>query len=152
VGGTGTRTAGRADRPARRRNHPLGATFSYCNSGFSLAGRVIEVLTGKTWDAVLRERLIEPLGLTHTSTLPEEAILHRVAVGHIQPDPDEAHRPVTTWMIPRSAGPAGLINATAKDVTTFARLHLCDGAAADGSVLLSAASTAEMRAVRSGDR
>jgi CubicO group peptidase (beta-lactamase class C family) len=132
-----------ADAP---QNHPLGATFSYCNSGFSLAGRVIEVLTGKTWDAVLRERVIEPLGLAHTSTLPEEAILHRVAVGHIQPDPDEAYRPVTTWMIPRSAGPAGLINSTAKDVTTFARLHLRDGAAADGNVLLSAASTAEMQA------
>ena len=32
-------------------NHPLGATWSYCNSGFSLLGRVIEKLTGKTWDA-----------------------------------------------------------------------------------------------------
>ena len=28
-------------------NHPLGATWSYCNSGFSLAGRVIEKLTGR---------------------------------------------------------------------------------------------------------
>ena len=32
-------------------NHPLGATWSYCNSGFSVLGRVIEKLTGKTWDA-----------------------------------------------------------------------------------------------------
>ncbi len=64
-------------------NHPLGATFSYCNSGFILAGRIVEVLTGKTWDAALRERIIEPLGLTATVTLPEEALLHRAAVGHI---------------------------------------------------------------------
>ena len=127
-------------------NHPLGATFSYCNSGFSLAGRVIEVLTGKTWDAVLRERLIEPLGLTHTSTLPEEAILHRAAVGHISPDPEQEPAPVTTWMIPRSAGPAGLINATARDVTAFARLHLRGGVAPDGSAVLSPGSTADMQA------
>ena len=39
-------------------NHPLGATWSYCNSGFSLAGRVIEKLTGRTWDAAMRERLV----------------------------------------------------------------------------------------------
>ena len=131
-----------ADAP---QNHPLGATFSYCNSGFSLAGRVIEVLTGTTWDAALRERIVEPLGLTHTSTLPEEAILHRVAVGHIAPDPAQESQPVTTWMIPRSAGPAGLINATARDVTSFARMHLRDGLAADGTVLLSAGSASAMR-------
>jgi len=127
-------------------NHPLGATFSYCNSGFSLAGRVVEVLTGTTWDAALRERVITPLALPHTSTLPEEAILHRVAVGHIQPDPEQESHPAPTWMLPRSLGPAGLINATARDVTAFARMHLRGGLAPDGSVLLSAASTAEMQA------
>ena len=67
--------------------HPLGATMSYCNTGFSVLGRVIEVVTGKVWDAVMRERLFEPLGLEHTSTLPEEAIMHRAAVGHIKPSP-----------------------------------------------------------------
>lgn len=131
-----------ADAP---QNHPLGATFSYCNSGFSLAGRVIEVLTEKTWDAVLRERVIEPLGLTHTSTLPEEAILHRVAVGHISSGPEQEPTPAPVWMLPRSVGPAGLINATARDVTAFARLHLRDGAGPDGTPVLSAASTAAMQ-------
>ncbi len=41
-------------------NHPLGATWSYCNSGYSVLGRVIEKLTGKTWDAALKEMLFEP--------------------------------------------------------------------------------------------
>ena len=31
-------------------NHPLGATWSYCNSGYSLLGRLIEKVTGMTWD------------------------------------------------------------------------------------------------------
>lgn len=126
-------------------NHPLGATFSYCNSGFVLAGRVIEVLTGKTWDAVLRERMIEPLSLARTSTLPEEAILQRAAVGHITPDPEQPSHPVTTWLMPRSLGPAGLINATAAETTEFAALHLRDGVARDGTRLLSAESTAAMQ-------
>jgi len=132
-----------ADAP---QNHPLGATFSYCNSGFSLAGRVIEVLTGKTWDAVLRERIIEPLELTHTSTLPEEAILHRAAVGHISPDPEQESHSVKSWVMPRSVGPAGLINATARDLTSFARLHLRGGLTPGGTAVLSAASTADMQA------
>ena len=38
-------------------NHPLGATWSYCNSGFVVCGRIVEHLTGLTWDAALRERL-----------------------------------------------------------------------------------------------
>ncbi|QNG35660.1 serine hydrolase [Geodermatophilaceae bacterium NBWT11] len=122
-------------------NHPLGATFSYCNSGYSLAGRVVEVLTGKTWDTVLRERVVEPLGLTRTSTLPEEAILHRAAVGHVSEGPDQPFTPVSTFLLPRSAGPAGLINASARDVTAFARAHL-----QDGGPLVSAATAADMQA------
>ena len=126
-------------------NHPLGATFSYCNSGYSLAGRVVEVLTGQTWDAALQERVIAPLGLTHTSTLPEEAIVHRVAVGHISPGEDEDPQPAATWMLPRSVGPAGLINATARDVTAFARVHLTGGRGPDGEALLSESATAQMQ-------
>ena len=59
-----------------------GAAYSYCNSGYVLLGRIIEVLDGQSWDESLRERLIGPLSITRTVTLPEEAILHRAAVGH----------------------------------------------------------------------
>ncbi|MFN2590487.1 MAG: serine hydrolase domain-containing protein, partial [Actinomycetota bacterium] len=57
--------------------HPMGDTMSYCNTGYSIIGRIIEVLTDKVWDDAMRERLFEPLGLTRTGTLPEHAILHR---------------------------------------------------------------------------
>jgi len=40
----------------QKQNHPLGVTWSYCNAGFVLAGRVIEKLTGLTWDAALSRR------------------------------------------------------------------------------------------------
>ncbi|HJP76162.1 MAG TPA: serine hydrolase, partial [Pseudonocardiaceae bacterium] len=122
-------------------NHPLGATWSYCNSGFTLAGRVIEQVTGKTWDEAIRERLFAPLGLTHTVTLPEEALLFRAAVGHVG---DETPTRAPVWVLPRSAGPAGLITSTVADVLAFARLHLTGGLAADGSRVLSAESAAAM--------
>jgi CubicO group peptidase (beta-lactamase class C family) len=125
-------------------NHPLEATWSYSNSGFSLAGRVVEKLTGGTWDAALQQRLIGPLGLTHTGTLPEEALLHRAALGHLTEGGKPVPAPV--WGIPRSAGPAGAITATAADLLGFARMHLTGGLAADGTRVLSAESAAAMAA------
>ncbi|MET8052111.1 serine hydrolase domain-containing protein [Streptosporangium sp. NPDC005286] len=106
-------------------NHPLGATQSYCNSGFIIAGRVVERLTGKGWDAALREQIIEPLGLTHTWTLPEDVLRFRAAMGHV----DGAPAPV--WGLMRSCGPAGLICARPADVVAFARAHLGTGLLAD---------------------
>ncbi|HEY0496985.1 MAG TPA: serine hydrolase domain-containing protein, partial [Kutzneria sp.] len=123
--------------------HPLGATFSYCNSGFVLAGRMIEELTGQTWDAALRERLIDPLGLTHTVTLPEESILLSAAIGHEAPAGQEPE-PVSTFLLPRSVGPAGLITASTADVLAFAKLHLNRGRTPGGDRLLSEASVAVM--------
>jgi CubicO group peptidase (beta-lactamase class C family) len=117
-----------------------GAAYSYCNSGYVLLGRIIEVLDGQSWDESLRERLTGPLSATQTVTLPEEAILRRAAVGH--------HRcgtPVHVWGLPRSIGPAGLITSTAGDLLTFARLHLDGGVTADGKRLLSEASATAMQ-------
>jgi CubicO group peptidase (beta-lactamase class C family) len=127
-----------------KQNHPLGATMSYCNAGFTVLGRVVEVLRGASWDAVLRERLFAPLGLASAGTLPEEALLHRSAVGHV-PGPDGGLEVTRAWGIFRSAGPAGLIHATARDVLSFARLHINGGVAPGGARLLSAASVRAMR-------
>jgi len=124
-------------------NHPLGATWSYCNSGFVLAGRVIEKLTDATWDSAMKDRLFTPLGLSRTVTLPEEALLYRTAVGHVSEGADEPAR-APVWTLPRALGPAGLINATVADVLGFARLHLTGGLAADGTRLLSETSAAAM--------
>ena len=126
-------------------NHPLGATWSYCNAGYSLLGRVIEVLTGTSWDVAIRQRLLLPLGLGHTTTLPEEALLFTAAVGHVS-EGDGPLGPVKVWGLPRSTGPAGLISARAQDVLGFARLHLHDGLAPDGERVLSRSAVAAMAA------
>jgi dipeptidyl aminopeptidase/acylaminoacyl peptidase len=126
----------------QKQNHPLGVTWSYCNAGFVLAGRVIEKLTGLTWDAALRERIYAPLGLKHTVTLPEEALLFRTAAGHVDVTDEPVLAPV--WQLPRSLGPAGLISSTPADVLEFARMHLAGGLAADGTRVLSAQSAEAM--------
>lgn len=123
-------------------NHPMGATWSYCNSGFSLLGRVIEVVTGQTWDQAMKERLFTPLGLTHTGTLPEEALLFGAALGHLSGGDEPVTAPV--WGLPRALGPAGLITSNPEDVLAFARMHLTGGVAKDGTRVLSEASAAAM--------
>jgi hypothetical protein len=117
--------------------------MSYCNSGYTVLGRLLEVLRGATWDAVLRDRLLDPLGLGSAGTLPEEALLHSAAVGHLTPPGGETSV-APAWTPFRSAGPAGLIHSTARDQLQFARLHLADGVAPDGTRLLSEASARAM--------
>ncbi|HEY3869404.1 MAG TPA: serine hydrolase domain-containing protein [Actinocrinis sp.] len=102
--------------------HPLGAAFSYCNAGYVILGRVIECLTGKVWDTALRERLLDPAGLHHTWTLPEDALRFRAALGHF--DRGGRTSPAPVWGLPRNHGPAGGICASAADVAAFAKLHL----------------------------
>lgn len=125
-------------------SHPLGATMSYCNTAYVTLGRLIEVVTGITWDAALRERLVAPLGLTHTVTLPEEALLYRAALGHISL-PGQPPTPAPVWGPMRAGGPAGLICARAADVIAFAQMHLDDGSASDGTRILSQKSVASMQ-------
>lgn len=122
-----------------------GRFFSYCNAGFIVAGRLIEKVTGQTWDEALRSRLLDPLGARRTVTLPEEAILHRVAVGHIDPTNSGQLSRAPVWVVGRGSGPAGLITSTASELLSFARLHLDGGVTADGTRVLSAQSVRAMQ-------
>ncbi|GAA2840251.1 dipeptidyl aminopeptidase/acylaminoacyl peptidase [Leucobacter komagatae] len=124
-------------------NHPVGATFSYSNAGYALLGRIIEVVTGKNWDEAMRERLYTPLGLKHTSTLPEDALRQRAAFGHLGRD-ESGPLLAPRWSLPRSLGPSGIINSSTADVLEFVRMHLEGGVAANGTRVLSAESAKQM--------
>jgi len=53
-------------------NFVPGSAWSYSNTNYLLAERIIEELTGKTWYEALRERILTPMGLTHTFAYPWE--------------------------------------------------------------------------------
>ncbi|MGH2812500.1 MAG: serine hydrolase domain-containing protein [Actinomycetota bacterium] len=125
--------------------HSLGATMSYCNTGYSVAGRIIEVIDGKVWDQAMRDRLFDPLGFNHTSTLAEEAILERVALGHVSLKPDDSPFVAPVWTLPRSCGPMGIPNSTVGDVLEFARMHLQGGTGRREKQILSPASVKTMQ-------
>ncbi|MGW0601895.1 serine hydrolase domain-containing protein [Streptomyces sp. NPDC002776] len=130
--------------------HPAGATWSYCNAGYLLLGRIIELLTGSTWDDAMRELLFDPLELSRTVTLPEDALLHRTAIGHLMPQDGPASsvadaRPVTRWALPRTLGPAGTVCTTPTELLTLVQLHLAGGVTSSGLRILSEDSVVAMR-------
>ena len=61
---------------------PPGAAWSYNNAGFSIAGRVIEAVTGTPINRAIRDLVFQPLGLEHAGTTAGEFIVQRFAAGH----------------------------------------------------------------------
>ena len=125
-----------------------GKIWSYSNSGYAVLGRVVEVLSGLTFEEALRERLFVPLALASTVSFADEAIVHPVAVGHV-PDPEDPSRLVVTpaWGLYRAFAAMGsAVVASAGDVMRFVGLHLAGGLAPDGSRLLDAALVDAMQA------
>ena len=53
-------------------NFPVGTEWSYSNTNYLLASRIIENITGQPWYEVVRARVLDPLGLTHTFSYPWE--------------------------------------------------------------------------------
>ncbi len=126
---------------------PLGELWSYNNAGFYLAARVIEVLTGQTFEKAMKTLIFEPLGLRMAFFYPDDEILtHRFVVGHdVIGDELQILRP---WALPRASAGAGGIVSTVKDLLTYARFHAGDGTAPDGTRLLTAESLTHMQTPR----
>jgi D-alanyl-D-alanine carboxypeptidase len=60
-----------------------GERLNYSNLGYSALGRVIEKVTGKTYEAQLRESLLDPLGMRDSGCDRREAALHDRAIGYL---------------------------------------------------------------------
>ena len=136
---------------------PLGTTVSYNNASLSVAGRIIELLTGKTFEGAIKELLLEPLGMTHTFFFPNDIMSRRFATGHNQA-PDGTITVARPWAMARSGNPMGGMSATSADQIAWARFHLGDGRAPDGAQVLSSEllgrmkqPTAEMKGSALGD-
>jgi len=103
-----------------------GLIWSYSNSGYSILGRIVEVLFDATFEDVLREEIFAPLGLEHTVSFADEAIVHPVSVGH-DFDPENPEQLVVSspWSLARAFGPMGsAVIASAGDVLRFVQPHL----------------------------
>ena len=108
-----------------RQLSPPGERFSYCNSGYVVLGRLVEVLRGQPFNSVLRDRLISPLGLSNVATSVGEAILRLPAVGHVRNSSNSRNEPVREWSLVASIAPAGaLLAMSAHNLLGFVKMHL----------------------------
>jgi CubicO group peptidase (beta-lactamase class C family) len=131
---------------ARRLFEP-GTGFSYSNAGFSVAGEVIEAASGESYERVVRDRLLKPLGLTTAAFTADRLITHPVASPHWVWE-GEAHvvrgggwQP--GWELqPLDWAAAGLA-ATPEQLLRWGRFQW-EGTADDGSRLLSDESLARL--------
>ena len=121
--------------------------MTYCNAGFVVAGRIIEILTGMTWPRAVVENIGKPLGLTHYFTSPHEALRYRCAMGHIsEPDDISKTRVAPATFLSLSAAAAGsVLSMSVESLLKFAAVHMADGRYGDDKQLISQASAKQMR-------
>jgi CubicO group peptidase (beta-lactamase class C family) len=113
-------------------NRPVGERFEYSNLNYVLLGAVLQAVTGRPWDALVREQVLRPLAMTHSHTDHGSArrqgmtALHRMWFGV----PIEQH----TELLPGFA-PTGSLVASAADMARYLQMLLADGAAPAGRVV-----------------
>ena len=112
---------------------PLGAAWHYNNAGFYVAGRILEKITGMSYERAIKELVLDPLGMTHSFFLAEELLPHRVATGHAEHRGKQIPQP---WWGLRSVAPAGGLVSDVVDQLRWAEFNLGDGRAPGGSRLL----------------
>jgi len=116
---------------------PPGAMVAYNNAALALAGRIIEKVTGSTYERVIQELVLDPVSLGMTFFFPNDVMTRRFAVGH-RIESDGTVRVLRPWAMPRSGNPMGGMAASAPDQLRWARFHLDHGRTLDGVQVLAA--------------
>ncbi|MFP4482367.1 MAG: serine hydrolase domain-containing protein, partial [Thermovirgaceae bacterium] len=104
--------------------------FSYVNNLWLAAAALVESKTGKSWEDNLKERILDPLGMSSSSCSMKEylglanaATLHVVSDGEVRPL--GRRWPFFNW--PYVYAPAGGINSNVLDMAKWVRFQLGDG-------------------------
>ena len=123
-----------------------GTRFRY-SEGTTVLGRVIEVVSGQSFDTFVTERILKPLGMTHTTFWVEGEARQRLVTVY-QRGQDGTVAPFEIEEVPFTQKPAlmegavGLVS-TAEDFLRFSQMLLNRGTL-DGTRLLSAVTATAM--------
>jgi CubicO group peptidase (beta-lactamase class C family) len=105
---------------------PFRGGMQYQSIMYMAAGRALEKASGKSWETLLHERLLQPLGMKSTTTTTTAAFkeMNR-AVGYRSNK--EGKQSAVPWYEIKEANAAGSINSNVRDLAHWLRLHLNDG-------------------------
>jgi serine-type D-Ala-D-Ala carboxypeptidase/endopeptidase len=96
----------------------IGAEFEYSNLGVGLLGQALAMRAGKTYEALVKERILDPLRMDHTGITLTPWMREHLAKGH-----SAGGMVMPNWDLPTFAG-AGALRSTMNDMLKFARANL----------------------------
>ncbi len=106
--------------------HPLGTIWSYNNTGFNIAARIIETVTKLPYEKAMQQTLLDPLRLEMTFFYPSDILFtHRFVVGH--QTVKGRVRVARPWAIGRAGNGVGGVVSTVHDLLKYARFHMSHG-------------------------
>lgn len=117
-----------------------GAQWKYTQSGINAAARIVEVVSGMTFDAFVQQRILDPLKMADTTFYPTDAQRARIATAYAKNKETGALEavPPRPEFGPRERPPQGHagLYSTAQDYARFCRM-LLNGGSLDGRRYLS---------------
>ena len=131
--------------------HRVGAYYSYSNSAFVLAGRLVELVRGISWYQAMQDYIFTPLSMKHALADPQDVIRYRAAMGHLRcaggAQANKSHWAVSpkAWLSLGMAPCGSTPMMSAEDLLIFSQAHLQGGRTKAGDCWLSEKSVADMQ-------
>jgi len=134
-----------------------GSRYGYSNAGINIAGRIVEIVSGLSFEDFVEQRLFTPLGMKDTTFWPNADQMKRLAKSYhpnaamtalVEIPIEQLSYPLTDRH--RGACPAGGLFSTAHDMYLLGRMIL-NGGSYGGRRYLSAAAVAQMTSNQIGD-
>ena len=107
----------------------IGTQYEYSNLGVGLLGHVLSLRGGKPYETLLKERILDPLGMHDTGIALSAAMNSRMAQGF-----NANREPMGRWDLPTLAG-AGALRSTASDMVKFLNASLDSSSSPLGKIL-----------------
>ncbi len=107
---------------------PLRQTFLYNNLMYAAVGYLIELQSGKTWEAFVRERIFSPLGMASTVLTVDEMLKQpdRVVPYNEKRDSFELHE-VPVYADQGGVAPCGAVISNIRDISHWLTALMNDG-------------------------
>lgn len=103
-------------------HRPFRRAWNYNNIMYTTAGYLVELVSGKTWEEALRERILEPLGMSSTNFHVDESKRSGdYARGYGRQKEETVELPMRIMGV---AGPAGSLNLSLQDALRWLQFNL----------------------------
>jgi CubicO group peptidase (beta-lactamase class C family) len=138
--------------PTRYLDFEPGTKWGYSNMGIATLGRIIEIVSGKSYEAFLDERIFKPLGMNDSYFFVPETLHSRIATIYRLLEGEKLTKaPVDLYRVgAKYPAPEAGLYSTAHDLFRFYQMML-NGGALDDKRVLSRASVELMTQVHTGE-